>query len=54
VAVTRCPPARPASVTILDAPAAGAPPGVYVVETAFLDPKTGVTLGRHTLAVVKD
>jgi hypothetical protein len=33
---------------------AGSPAGVYVIEAVFLDPETGVTLGRHTLAVVKE
>jgi hypothetical protein len=34
-------------------PAAGSPAGVYVLEAAFLDPLTGVTLGRHSLPIVK-
>jgi len=39
------------SVAILDM-AAAVPPGVYLVETAILDPTTGVTLSRDVLAVV--
>lgn len=47
-------PAGRSSALIVDTPVVGAPPGVYVVEAAFLDPETGVTLGRNTLAVVKE
>ena len=47
-------PAGPSSLVILDAPVVGAAAGVYLVEGAFLDPRTGATLARHVLAVVRE
>lgn len=41
------------SLTILDTVVGGDPSGVYVIEGAILNPDTGVTLDRRSLAIVK-
>jgi hypothetical protein len=47
-------PAGLSSVSLLDATVGNEATGVYIFEGAILDPVSGVTVARHTIAVVKE